>query len=247
MSFDDDWEHFAASTASKANTPADYDEDDDGSDPLESWDSFEPTKASNSSQARSTSDSGKPKIGKLPGRSSRDASASSFQSESLSKEEMRKRELEADLRNASDLFGDLSVADSSALSSNPKDTKAKSGVINISGPTKRAPSSKSDFDKIYDQIIKLLQGGEKSVYYTPMIKELMKVLCKPLSEAQVKLIIGELNKYALQKANEQKAANKAKSAPSAKASSAFSRKQSGAHDLKNYDDEDFDDDFDDFM
>lgn len=252
---EDLWDSFSSATAvkSKPELNGAFDDDEGYEDNVvDSWDAYTAPATAISKESKRSH--------KISLKSS--SSFSSHNTAPLSKEDRKKAEIESDIRNASDLFGDLSLeheisslAQSGSVRSNmPSSARSdcssssKAQILNISGPSIKPPTSKADFDRVYDKITQMLQGGSKSTFYVPMLKELFKELCKPLTEAQMKFLTGELNKYAIQKANEAKLAEKSKKVGGSMSfKSAFSRKQADRHDLNSYGDDDFEDDFDEFM
>ncbi|KAG8810036.1 Translation initiation factor 3 subunit J component, partial [Serendipita sp. 399] len=180
---------------------------------------------------------------------------------------IREKELEADLRNASDLFGNTSLDDSkstaqdnsikgkSSSGGNPPKSSEGPPIPSHLAPFLSLPSqlkTKSDFENLSKLIYAhLVQPQTSSPHYAAFVEQHSKLLCTTLKDTETRKVANVVAGVATEKAAEAKrAANAKKGKPGAAGGKGVlvgGGGGKGKHDLTAYDDDDFGDDPDDFM
>lgn len=244
------------------------DEEEEDSDVLESWDAAEDSevereKAKKAAEAKAKADAEakanhKSKSQRIEERRLENMRRRQMEEEELSEEEedeatrrarLRATEQEADLKNAEDLFGDLSVGKKKSvmkpvtIADGDDPTKA----IDLSSLSIFNPNTKDQFLKLRETLVPLLTANTKKAHYTLFLQEFTKQIAKELPSDQIKKIASGLTTLSNEKMKEEKAAEKGgkkSKAAKTKASLVATRDVSYKADTAAYED-DFDDD--DFM
>lgn len=146
-----------------------------------------------------------------------------FMDEKEMKRILREKELEADMRNASDLFGNMSVADKSKTSASTgtnKGTTTSSSSGNANIPPHLAPflnlphpsriTTKADFEAlsklIYSNLLKPASTAAPS-QYASFVETHAKLISTPLKDSEIRKVANSLGALANQKTAEAKAKN----------------------------------------
>jgi len=164
---------------------------------------------------------------------------------------LREKELEADLSNASDLFGAASLDPSRLPTSTSSNTTADQATL----PPRLTPflalpsqiKTKADFEALSKLIYThLIKPHTTSPQFASFVEQHTKVLCSTLKEGEVKRIAGGLNnmKIPSRGPGQGPAPNTSKKP---KAPNLGGKGGKGKYDLTAYEDDDFGNDPDDFM
>lgn len=183
--------------------------------------------------------------------------------EKTRQEMLRKAELSSDLKNASDLFGDLSVADDDLIA-HPREKAAKAAASQqkpASRLTKDSPltdhplflaESKQDYEKLRKALSTSLTklADQSSLHYSSSLAiDLIRDLTKPLSVENVRKVSSTLNVIIKEKERAERearlkkaggtsigGAGKKKAKPAAKSNAGASFKKDDFDNMDNYDD-----------
>lgn len=159
------------------------------------------------------------------------------------KERLKKAELEADLKNAADLIGDLNVHPRAA-----KLAKEKAEAAAVAGPTKLSdlavfhPKTKPEFETLRKTLVPILTDLNEvsNMHYSNFTTDLCRDTCKPMNIDQIRKVVSTLNALISEKLRQERANRGKKAKPQVKG---MSSKVDDALDTTNYDDFDDDDDF----
>ncbi|CAG7852003.1 SubName: Full=Uncharacterized protein {ECO:0000313/EMBL:CCA74605.1} [Serendipita indica DSM 11827] len=177
-----------------------------------------------------------------------------FMDEKEMRRVMREKELEADLRNASDLFGDASLDDKKATltTRDTSNTATSSTKTTPEIPAHLKPfltlpakiQTKADFEALSKAIYThLIKPHTSSPQYGAFVEMHARTLCGTLRETETRKVANVVAGVATEKAAEaRKAANATKKKAQATAASSKAK-----YDLNTYDDDDFGNNPDDFM
>ncbi|ODQ67038.1 translation initiation factor eIF3 subunit [Nadsonia fulvescens var. elongata DSM 6958] len=166
------------------------------------------------------------------------------------RERLKQAELESDLSNANDLFGDLSVIDDrKGLSAQTEATNAAAAAKAAAKPVDIAelalfnPETKKDFEVLLKTLTPVItKMAEKSgLLYSNFIIDLTRDISKPMRVDQIRKASSTINAYASQKDREEKSALKKKKKPGLSQASAKTAHSVDTTSYGGYDD------FDDFM
>ncbi|KAG9053718.1 Translation initiation factor 3 subunit J component [Serendipita sp. 407] len=180
---------------------------------------------------------------------------------------IREQELEADLRNASDLFGNASLEDSknttkshlvdeNTSSNNPSKSSGPPVPPHLAPFLSLPPQlkTKSDFENLSKLIYaNLIKPHTSSPHYAGFVEQHSKLLCTTLKESETRKVANVVAGVATEKGAEARRAANAKkgkaTAVGSKGALAGARGGKGKHDLTAYDEslDDFGNDPDDFM
>lgn len=171
---------------------------------------------------------------------------------------MREKELEADLNNASDLFGTASLAPSSSSKTTAAKTSTSKPAPAPQLPPHLAPflslpaklNSKADFDTLSRLIYtNLIKPHAASGQYAAFVEAHAKELCTTLNEGQTRKVANAVSGLAATKLAASKNTGKKKPAVGGKGVLAGEGGGKGKYDTTAYDEalDDFGEDPDDFM
>lgn len=122
---------------------------------------------------------------------------------------LRKIEQEADLRNAEDLFGDLTAPKSrSAKSVTLQDPNDPANTVDLTTLGIFDPQTKDQFVKLRETLGPLIAANSKKAHYVLFMQEFAKQICKDLPSDQIKKIASGLTTLSNEKMKEEKAAEK---------------------------------------
>lgn len=164
--------------------------------------------------------------------------------------EMRRREKEADLMHADDLFGDLAgpakektAKKATVVSIGPAKTGSTDDSLDLSTLPLFAPKTKADFTQLQSVLAPLLAATSSKKDYVPFVQDLAKELTRPLTSEQVRRVISTLTTLSNEKMKEEKGpAKKSKASKTKVTLNSGGRNPTGsAAKLK---DDEFDDDGD---
>ncbi|KAI1188904.1 translation initiation factor eIF3 subunit [Nemania serpens] len=209
-----------------------FDDEENDSDVLDSWDAAEDSEAEREKAKKAAEAKAKAEAEAAANKKSRAERIAERQAEKLrrlaeeeeesSEEEetpaerlqrMRRTEKESDLKHAEDLFGDAGLS----LRNGRKATTAGSAVQIDSDPNKTIdlatlplfnPSTKSQFETLRNTLVPIIGGNHKKAHYTLFLQELAKQLAKDLPSEQIKKISSSLTALGNEKMKEEKAAEK---------------------------------------
>ncbi|PVG01106.1 translation initiation factor eIF3 subunit [Serendipita vermifera] len=173
---------------------------------------------------------------------------------------MRERELEADMQNATDLFGAAAIDASrvaSTLKPTPKDSdnedSGKSSLPPHLAPFVALPSriqNKTDFELLSKlTYTNLVQPHSTSSHYSAFVEHHVKLLCSTMKEAEIKKLSAVVAGIATTKAAEARKAKQKPKGPAGAGGKSSLAGGKGKYDAATYDDgyDDFGNDPDDFM
>lgn len=129
---------------------------------------------------------------------------------------MRRMEKEADLKNASDLFGDFGNIGISnnrgapkAITINEGDVNDPSQAVDLSAMKLFQPQTRDQFAKLRETLVPLVAGQNSSkAQYNIFVTDLVRALVKDLSSEQIKKVASGLTTLGNEKMKEEKAAEK---------------------------------------
>jgi translation initiation factor 3 subunit J len=124
---------------------------------------------------------------------------------------MRAIELDTDLANAEDLFGDLAVSTTKRSAAKPvtlADPNDPNNSIDLSSLPIFNPQTKDQFLKLRETLVPLLSANSKKGQYTLFMQEFTKQICKDLPSDQIKKIASGLTTLSNEKMKEEKLAEK---------------------------------------
>lgn len=207
---------------------AKFDDEEDDSDVLESWDAAEDSeaeaeKAKKAAQAKAKADAEaaankKSKSQRIEEKRTavmrkkmeeEEESSSEEEDEAAKRERLRQTEQDADLKHAEDLFGNIGInknrAPTKAVVTDPSDP-VKS--IDLSSLPMFNPSSKEGFVSLRNILAPILAANSKKAHYTIFMQEFTKQLVKDLPSDQIKKIASGLTTLSNEKMKEEKSADK---------------------------------------
>ncbi|PFH63355.1 hypothetical protein XA68_13812 [Ophiocordyceps unilateralis] len=167
------------------------------------------------------------------------------------RERLRRTEMESDLRNAEDLFGNVGISSGrkaptvgTSIAVDPNDPTS---TVNLAALPLFNPQTKSQFEHMRSTIGPIIAGNSKRAHYGLFLEEFVKDLAKELSSEQIKKAASALTRLSNEKMKEEKAAEKGgKKTKAAKTkNSLVTSRPNTTADLATYDDGAFGDD--DFM
>ncbi|KAL9092428.1 MAG: hypothetical protein Q9159_000775 [Coniocarpon cinnabarinum] len=252
-----------------------FDDEEDDSDVLESWDAAEDSdaerekakaaaeaKARSDAQAQANKKSKSQRIEEHRMANMRrrqqeeedDENDSSSEDEAEKRIRMRRMEKEADLKNAEDLFGGVSVSDESKSKVNdrkksivPIDPANPGKTLDLSSLKLFQPNTRDQFQNLREAIGPLIASNSQKAPYGSFAVEFAKTVSKDMTSEQIKKVASGLTTLANEKMKEEKAADKgSKKTKAAKSKTTLnaSRDTVGRADLKSYEDDGLaDDDF----
>jgi translation initiation factor 3 subunit J len=204
---DDDFEMPTSSNTKVANS---WDDDfaDDDEPVLESWDAEEEEKPK-----------AKPKLAAKKGKAAAKVNPLDVVDEKTRKELQKKAELEADLNNAADLFGDL------GLNEHPRERAARAAAESKAAEAKLtsdtpltahplfAPETKQEYEKLRKALSGIMSNlAEQSAlnYASSLAVDLTRDMCKPMSTENIRKVISTLNVVLKDKERQERQARLAK-------------------------------------
>ncbi|PHH80256.1 hypothetical protein CDD80_2279 [Ophiocordyceps camponoti-rufipedis] len=180
-----------------------------------------------------------------------DESSDEEETESQRRERLRRTEMEADLRNAEDLFGNVGISSGrkipTAGTSITVDPNDPTSTVDLSALPLFNPQTKSQFEQMRSVLGPIIAANSKRAHYGLFLEEFVKDLSKELQSDQIKKVISALTRLSNEKMKEEKAADKGgKKTKAAKTkTSLVTSRPNTTTDLATYDDGGFGDD--DFM
>lgn len=237
-----------------------FDDEEDDSDVLESWDAAEDSeverekakaaeeKAQKAAEAEKAAKKSKTqRIAERKAENQRrleeEESEESSEDEKTKRERLRRTEQEADMKHAEDLFGGIGISNRKAT------TPANAVVIDAKNPSATVdltklplfdPKTKMQFEQLRDTLVPIISGNAKKAHYVIFLQEFTKQLAKDLPSDQIKKISSTLTTLGNEKMKEEKAAEKGgkkSKAQKTKATLVASRNTSTAADVNAYDDD----------
>lgn len=123
---------------------------------------------------------------------------------------MRRREKEADLKHAEDLFGDIDLNRNRGA---PKavvvtDSADPTNSVDLSAMALFKPSSKDQFTQLTNTLMPLLTAHAKKPHFTMWAQDFTKQLVKQLPSGEIKKIASALTTMSNEKMKEERAADK---------------------------------------
>ncbi|KAG5362650.1 Eukaryotic translation initiation factor 3 subunit J [Yarrowia sp. B02] len=234
---DEDFEVPAATPA----VPANWD-DEEEEDVMDSWDAEETPKAPGpKTTVAAPKKAQRQQIAKVE----REMAAMKLKPEdpSTRRDRQRQAELDSDMMNASELFGNSGgIADNAAKT---EAAPAPQAPMKLSDLAIFNPKDKKDFTNLKDTVAPILTDLSKTspLAYPDFAITFTKALAEPLKVEQLRKLISTLNAYQNEKIREEKAARGKKKKPGLAAASA---KINDDKDTTTFHNDNFDD-FDDFM
>ncbi|KAF2429888.1 translation initiation factor eIF3 subunit [Tothia fuscella] len=207
-----------------------FDDEDEDSDVLESWDAAEDSevereKAKKAAEVKAKAEeaaklSKKTKTQRIEEHKASmakrqaeldDLSSDEDEDEATRRARMRAMELDTDLAHAEDLFGDLAVVQPKRAAVKPvtlTDPSDPGTSIDLSSLPIFNPNTKDQFLKLREALVPLLAANSKKGQYTLFMQEFTKQICKDLPSDQVKKIASGLTTLSNEKMKEEKLAEK---------------------------------------
>ncbi|RYC62867.1 hypothetical protein CHU98_g3348 [Xylaria longipes] len=209
-----------------------FDDEENDSDVLESWDAAEDSEVEREKAKKATEAKAKAEAEAAANKKSRaqriaerqaenarrlaeDAESSGEEDETPAErlQRLRRTEKESDLKHAEDLFGGAGLS----LRNGRKATTAGTTIQIDSDPNKTVdlatlslfnPSTKGQFETLRNTMTPLISNNHKKAHYTLFLQELTKQLAKDLPSDQIKKISSALTTLGNEKMKEEKAAEK---------------------------------------
>jgi len=170
----------------------------------------------------------------------------SDEDEATKRQRAREAEKNADLANAEDLFGGVGGVNKNRSAAKPvtvADDADPNNTIDLSSMKLFQPATASQFLKLRETLVPLLNANSKKPQYAIFLQQLSKELVKDLTSEQVKKIASGLTTVSNEKMKEEKAAEKGgKKSKAAKTKVALSANRSISQraDVTSYDDDGLD-------
>ncbi|KAF4594497.1 Translation initiation factor eIF3 subunit [Ophiocordyceps camponoti-floridani] len=180
-----------------------------------------------------------------------DESSDEEETEAQRRDRLHRTEMEADLRNAEDLFGNVGISSGRKVltvgTSVTVDPNDPASTVDLSALPLFNPRTKSEFEQMRSVLGPIIAGNSKKAHYGLFLEEFVKDLTKELQSEQIKKVISALTRLSNEKMKEEKAADKGgKKTKAAKTkTSLVTSRPNTTTDLATYDDGGFGDD--DFM
>ncbi|KAH7391973.1 eukaryotic translation initiation factor 3 subunit J [Pyrenochaeta sp. MPI-SDFR-AT-0127] len=245
-----------------------FDDEEDDSDVLESWDAAEDSevereKAKKAAEAKAKADAEakanhKSKAQRVEEHRQAalrrrqledDMSSDEEETEAEKRARLKQQELDGSRAQAEELFGDIGVSNKRAGKAvTLTDENNPGNAIDLSSLTLFNPNTKGQFTKLLDTLTPLVAANSKKGQYSLFLQEFTKQIAKDLPSDQIKKIASGLTTLSNEKMKEEKAAEKGgKKTKAAKTKTTLNaaRDVGVRADTKAYDDNDFGDD--DFM
>ncbi|KAI9739813.1 MAG: Translation initiation factor 3 subunit J component [Cirrosporium novae-zelandiae] len=238
-----------------------FDDEEEDDDVLESWDAAEDSeeerekekkaaeaKAKAEAEAKANHKSkAQRRLEKIQEHQRRkeanETDSSEEEDEADKRQRLRQIELDADMKAAADLFGDVGMGPTKRSTTKPivaADPKDPTNSINLSAMPLFNPTTKDQFTKLRETLVPILTANQAKPQYSLFLPEFTKALAKDLSSEQIKKIASNLTALSNEKMREEKAAekgNKKSKASKTKASLVASRDISYKADTVDYGDE----------
>ncbi|KAK9433992.1 eukaryotic translation initiation factor 3 subunit J [Lipomyces doorenjongii] len=256
--WDDEEDESPNSTSAKLVPKSKWDDEEDSDEPvLDSWDASE----SDNEKPAKPAPSIPPKKSLKQKIAEREEEAKKKVEQKLKELEAEKSEtpaerrarlqaiqLQADLDNAADLFGDAVEVEDAKVPAvmAPAESGAPSGEPDLEDLAVMKPNTKEQFDELNTRLGALLTGLSRNpAYATTFLPSFMKTLVQPLNSEQVRKCASALTAVSNEKIKEERAADKSSKKKKAKPGLAnASAKIDDAVDTTNYSRYE---EFDDFM
>ncbi|KAK3318027.1 translation initiation factor eIF3 subunit [Apodospora peruviana] len=246
-----------------------FEDEEEDSDVLESWDAAEDSevereKAKKAAEAKVKAEAEaaakkKPKTQRIAERLAErqrarleaGESSDEEETEAQKRERARQSEKEADLRHAEDLFAGIGISNSrkatTASSAVVIDAKDPNNTIDLATIPLFNPTTKTQFEQLRNVLIPIVGSNSKKAHYVLFLQEFTKQLAKDLPSDQIKKIASTLTTLSNEKMKEEKAAEKggkkSKAAKTKTTLAGVSRGPAAAADVNSYEDTFGDDDF----
>lgn len=253
--------------AAPVSTRRKFDDEEDESDVLESWNDAEDSeverekakkeaerKAKADAEAAANKKSKAQRIAEKKAEHARrlaeaDSDESSEEDEATRRERLRRTEQESDLKHAEDLFGNIGISNSrkvtTAANAVQLDAKDPTATLDLTALPLFDPKTKLQFEKLRDSLVPVLGNNSKKAHYVIFLQEFTKQLAKDLPSDQIKKIASTLTALSNEKMKEEKLAEKGgkkSKAQKTKVTLVASRNAVGP-DTQTYEDDYGDDDF----
>ncbi|RDA89885.1 hypothetical protein CP533_4599, partial [Ophiocordyceps camponoti-saundersi (nom. inval.)] len=172
-----------------------------------------------------------------------DESSAEEETEAQRRERMRRTEMESDLRNAEDLFGNVGISSgrkaatvSTSVAVDPNDPTS---TVNLAALPLFNPQTKSQFEQLRSTVGPLIAVHSKRAHYGLFLEEFVKELAKELSSEQIKKTASALTRLGNERMKDEKAADKGgKKTKAAKTkTSLVTSRPNATADLATYDDD----------
>jgi len=143
-------------------------------------------------------------------RAEEEESSDESEDEATKRARLRKTEKEADLRNAEDLFGDLTISKDRSTSKpvTLQDPNDPANTIDLATLGIFNPQTKDQFVKLRETLVPLTAANSKKAHYVLFMQEFTKQICKDIPSDQIKKIASGLTTLSNEKMKEEKAAEK---------------------------------------
>ncbi|KAI9299082.1 translation initiation factor eIF3 subunit [Neoconidiobolus thromboides FSU 785] len=152
------------------------------------------------------------------------------------REQQKRLQEEADLQNAADLFGDLNLEDAKAVES-----AASPSAIPVALMQEKTPKTKAEFDNFAKEISEYILKNKANRNYGGMIETLVRNICEPLKDVELRKISSALTASANDKQRAAKEALKGKKKGAKKSNVKVEADTVEMTRGPAYDDDDFDD------
>ena len=237
-----------------------FEDEEDDSDVLESWDAAEDSEAEREKEkkaaeakakaeaaAKASHKSKSQRIEERRQENMRQRQAEEEESSEEEEDESEKRamarasEKASDMKHAEDLFGGIGISDKrgAAKPVTVQEGDDPTSAIDLSGMKLFDPETVSQFAKLRETLVPLLVANSKKPQYASFMQEFTKQLVKDLNSDQVKKISSGLTTISNEKMKEEKAADKGgKKTKAAKTKASLSANRDVAHraDTTSYED-----------
>ncbi|KAL9614760.1 MAG: hypothetical protein Q9167_000751 [Letrouitia subvulpina] len=260
----DEDESSSVSSSAPISRRTKFDDEEDDSDVLDSWDAAEDSEAEAEKARKATEAKAKAEAAAAANKKSKtkrieekqmarkqmeeeEETSSEEEDPQAKRERLRRQEQDSDLKHAEDLFGGIGVNNSrsapkTVIAADPHDPTS---AVDLSSLPLFNPTTKDQFTKLRETLTPILAANSKKAHYTLFMQEFTKQIVKELPSDQIKKIGSGLTALSNEKMKEEKAAEKGGKKTKAaknKASLVANRDTSYRADTTAYDDAD-DDDF----
>ena len=243
-----------------------FDDEEDDEDVLDDWDAAEDSEAEREKEKKAAEAKAKAEAAAKAAHKSKtqrieekretarlrkemedlEGSSDEDEDESDKRARLRAAEKEADMANAEELFGGVGGVPKGRSAAKPvtiQDEADPNNTIDLSALKLFSPATATQFGKLRETLVPLLNANGKKPQYSIFLQQLTKEIVRDLSSEQVKKIASGLTTVSNEKMKEEKAADKGgkkSKAAKNKNSLAASRDVSHRADITAYDDDGLD-------
>ncbi|KAG8525435.1 uncharacterized protein KY384_009079 [Bacidia gigantensis] len=205
-----------------------FDDEDEDSDVLDSWDAAEDSEVEREKLKKATEAKAKADLETAANKKSKaqrieerrtanmkkkledDGDSTSEEDTSVTRAEARQREQDADLKHAEDLIGNIGInkSRSDVKTVVVTDPSNPNSAIDLSTLPLFKPTSKDQFAKLRETLVPVLIANSQKAHYPLFMQEFSKQIVKDLPSEHIKKIASGLTTLSNERMKEEKAAEK---------------------------------------